>query len=249
METAGKAPGRQGRGRWRGKKLFVDFDDTLVQCSRAFEPPDERGWGPRGPQVPMDDIVYEVVKVNASAIEALAVVAAAGAMPLVTSAASAVYVEKAAAAVGLTPVIYGVFGQEHLRYTDGAGLSRCAPKDYAPVIEAVGEQDPLSNCVVIGNDPTGDVPISPLGLVTVLLTIDASFHDLVATLEHLLELGDGSFARGFDAQVGGGSLRHGAAEFEDVADWKFLENRAGRARLVYLDRDAVEEAAGASLWL
>jgi hypothetical protein len=235
--------------RWRGKKLFVDFDDTLVQCSRAFDPPDERGWGPRGPQVPVDDIVYEVVKVNADALEALGGVGAAGAMPVVTSAASAGYVERAAAAVGLSAAQFGIFGQEHLRYTDDAGLQRCAPKNYEPVIEAIGEQDPLANCVVIGNDPTGDVPVAPLGLVTVLLTIDASFRDVILTLDRLLVLGHGSFARGFDAVIASGELHHGVAEFEEVRDWKFLEKRAGLARLVYLDRDAVEGAAGACLWL
>jgi hypothetical protein len=235
---------------WRGKKLLVDFDDTLVQCSRAFEPPDERGWGSRGPQIPMEgDLVYEVVRVNADAVEALAAARDAGAMPIVTSAAAALYVERAAAAVGLAPVLYGVFGQEHLRYTDGAGLQRCAPKNYEPVIEALGVRDPLASCVVIGNDPTGDIPIAPLGVVTVLVTIDARFHDILATLDHLLTLGEGSFARGFDALIGGGSLHHGPAEFEDVLDWKFLEKRAGRARLIYLDRDAVEQASGASLWL
>lgn len=236
-------------GVWRGKKIFVDFDETLVEASRAFEPPDERGYGPRGPQVPMDDgFVYELTRVNHEAVAVLRALAAHGAMPIITSVGRAEYVEKASAAIGLGDVVHGVFGNEHLAY-ERDGFRRTSPKDYSPVIADVEEPSPLANCLAVGNDPLSDVPIAPLGLVTVLTVMSFSFLDVILSMTRLLEHGEGSFEQGFDRMIAAGVSIWGRAELCDEPRYKFLERCAGRARIVYFDRDAVEDAGAGFLLL
>jgi hypothetical protein len=234
---------------WRGKKLFVDLDETLVEASRAFEPHEPGYPGPRGPRVDVGDgLAFELVHVNHEAVAVLEALVRAGAMPVVTSVGRARYVEGAVAAIGLGDVVHGVFAAEHLSYFEG-GRWRTSPKNFTPVVDALGITDPHRDAVVIGNDPLSDVPFAPEGVVAALTVIRGSFLDVVRTLGAMIAHGEGSAAAGFDRLVAAGVATWGRAELRDEPAWEHLDGERRRARVVYFDRAAVEDGAGAFLGL
>jgi hypothetical protein len=168
---------------WKGKKLLVDFDGTLVDSKKR-----EDGCG------------YELERVRHGAMEALSTVNARSGRCFITSAGCDGYIREMAGHAGLTEVFEKIFDCDDLRVMIMQKEGKLFPtsKSYDRVMYHIGEDDPAGNCAIIGNDPGLDVPRSPQGVVTVLSDISLSMAGILRYLESLLLMGQGSFARGFD---------------------------------------------------
>jgi hypothetical protein len=108
------------------------------------------------------------------------------------------------------------------------------PKDHSRLVENIGEDNPLRNCAIIGADPNRDVPVRPFGIVTAIAGMPVSFGKAIAYMRVLLEVGAGSFARGFDmvsSQLR--NIRKNAVQFIDDGRWNFNDDVRGLSRVLY----------------
>jgi hypothetical protein len=167
---------------WKGKKLFVDLDGTMVQCREIKDiigylntnKTDERLIRTGHPTYPY----YSVERVNMEAAILLKSLGMAGAMPVITSAGGGAYVSKVLETSRIIGSFYSFYAYEELAYLmDNAW--KIMPKNYAPVISDLDIRNPEANCVIIGNEPRIDIPVFPQGVLTVLTTLDFSFAQIV----------------------------------------------------------------------
>lgn len=193
---------------WKGKKLFIDLDGTLVEAKER-----EKGTliVPGAPSVTLREfgelITYDIHEVSRDAGEVVRFLRSRFAMPFITSIAERDYAESVLKAARLADDFDGIYSFEDF----AGGRLSVARKDYRIPIADIGERDPLANCVAIGNEPSKDVSLEPAGMLSAIVKVGTSFREVAAVLEILLEIGNSNFAAGFDKAVSDGYLACGFA--------------------------------------
>jgi hypothetical protein len=208
---------------WRGKTILIDLDGTLIQSRKLA-----------------DSGVYTLARVRDAAPDVLPALRRENARCFITSAAESAYIESMMESAGIMGSVDGIFSREDLgvqTYLDGETVCYM-PKDYSKPITHAGEDDPLGNCAIIGNDPDLDVPRNPLGIVTLIGTLETSLSLMVAALGAIVNFGDGRIAAGFDRLWENGISLDGA-ELIRTGSWRFWPGAYGLARIVRFDTDRV----------
>jgi hypothetical protein len=186
---------------WKGKKLFVDLDGTLIKADeRSGESQPGRGRTSVTLEEYGERITYDISAVNREAAEVIPALRREHAMAFITSVSEKDYAEAILGAAGMRGHFDGIFSWEDF----AAGNMACSRKDYRIPISEIGERDPLGNCVAIGNEPAKDISMEPPGMLSVIVRVETSFREVAAVLEILLHLGERNFALGFDRALSEG---------------------------------------------
>jgi len=196
---------------WKGKTIISDLDGTLIDSRKLF-PDQEPESGSRTSTRRVVTIKsrrkeygLEITKINIEALNWFLEISSYEARVVIASAAAEQFVEKAAAATSISELIDGIFGHESLDEVVWK-RKRVSPKDLGVVIDAIGETDPLANCVMIGNNAFSDVPVYPEGLVTVIGPMENLYYWGISKMTDMILIGYGNIAKGFDTmyETGGG---------------------------------------------
>jgi len=241
-------------GVWEGKTVLVDLDGTLIKTDEVTSTGKREKRTGAGKETHLTTTYggrryrFTITEINASAKEALQDMRNWGARIYVTSAADDRYVKKVVQLTGFSEIVDDTYGWDRMVHLMGKrwGVS---PKDYRPILEDIGEKNPLSNCAVIGNDLLSDVSVYPKGMVSVICP---DMNDLFLYgpmfLNAALEEGMGKFWRGFDYYYGfapallrliGANPDENHMQFMRKDDWEFDKRTTGFARVLYIVPEAV----------
>jgi len=196
---------------WKGKTIITDLDGTLID-SRKLLPDQEPESGSRIGQRKIVKIKsrsreyqIEITKINLEALDWFLEISSHEARVVIASAAAEQFVEKATATTSISELVDLMFGHESLDEVVWK-RKRVSPKDLSVVIEAIGEANPLANCVMIGDNTFSDVPASPEGLVTVIGPMESLYNWGIDKIADMILVGRGDIAKGFDLiyEAGGG---------------------------------------------
>ena len=200
---------------WRDKKLLVDLDGTMLSASEITSGN------------------FQVTRSREDANVFLPSLRAAGASCFITTSASSSYVH------ALTPqwmcdLFDRMFTGESLMHALPNGKMVNVPKHYGSLLDAIKEKNPLRNCVIIGNEPHFDVPIYPMGVLTLIVTLDTDFYRVLELLVQIADTANGHFAFGFDRLCGRTSeLKN--IKLVRTTHWQFDRTTYGMARVAYFD--------------
>jgi len=207
---------------WKGKTLLCDLDDTLIRTVKSKNPPRS-----------------SLRSVNESALRTFGELSSIGTKVMITTSASRRYAEAMVCRAGLLDVVDAIFPIEELAYQIN-GKMRIVPKNYAPAIKAAFEESPLDNCLAIGDNAEWDIPIFPMGMLGAICNSETDFLDMFMTLERIIRIGGGSFAKGFDRILGDSRNAdfHGC-DLVREDDREFIDGISGLARMAFFENDQI----------